>query len=217
MLWDLAHSAGSVPVALDEWNADLAVGCTYKYLNGGPGAPGYLYVRKDLQTHLEPPIPGWYSHVDQFAMSQDYEASPTIRRFVVGTPPMISLVAAEVGISVTADAGMDAIRTKSLDLTDMFMDGIDSEPGLGLSIVTPREPESRGSHVTLAHENALQISKALRARGVIPDFREPNLVRFGFTPLYTSFSEVAMALEHLYEVMTSHEYLNFPTTRRTVT
>jgi kynureninase len=217
MVWDLAHSAGSVPVALNDWNADLAVGCTYKYLNGGPGAPGYLYVRDDLQSVLEQPIPGWYSHSNQFAMSGDYEPSPSIRRFIVGTPPMASLVGTEVGIEITAEAGMDAIRAKSLLLTDLFIQGIDACADNGLTVITPRGHAARGSHVTLAHENAYQISQALRARGVIPDFREPNLVRFGFTPLYTTFTEAANAIEIITNIMDSQEYLQYPTTRLAVT
>ena len=217
MVWDLAHSAGSVPVALNDWNADLAVGCTYKYLNGGPGAPGYLYVREDLQTVLEQPIPGWYSHTNQFAMSSDYEPAPTIRRFIVGTPPMVSLVAAEVGIDVTAEAGIDALRRKSIQLTDLFIEGIDALGDTGFTVVTPRDPAMRGSHVTLAHDNAYQISQALRNHRVIPDFREPNLVRFGFTPLYTTFAETAQAIEIIAKIIDSREYQQYPTTRLAVT
>jgi len=217
MVWDLAHSVGAVPIALNEWNADLAIGCTYKYLNGGPGAPGFLYVRSDLQALLEQPIPGWYSHTNQFAMSSDYEAAPSIRRFIIGTPPMVSLVAAEVGIDTTADAGMSALRDKSLQLTDLFIEGIDAMGDAGFTVVTPREHRSRGSHVTLAHDNAYQISQALRANRVIPDFREPNLVRFGFTPLYTTFTEVSEALAILARIMASNEYQRYPTTRLAVT
>jgi kynureninase len=217
MVWDLAHSAGSVPVALNEWDADLAVGCTYKYLNGGPGAPGFLYVREDLQTVLEQPIPGWYSHTNQFAMSADYEAAPSIRRFIVGTPPMVSLVATEVGIDTTAEAGMDSLRTKSLLLTDLFIEGLNMLENQGFTVITPLDHAARGSHVTLAHDNAYQISQALRAHGVIPDFREPNLVRFGFTPLYTTFEEVAAAVNILAKIMDSHEYQQYPTTRLAVT
>ncbi len=217
MVWDLAHSAGSVPVALNEWDADLAVGCTYKHLNGGPGAPGYLYVRIDLQSLLEQPIPGWFSHSDQFAMAQEYDPSPTIRRFVVGTPPMISLVAAAVGIDLTVEAGIDAIRTKSIALTEAFLAGFESRDDRGFTVVTPREPERRGSHVTLGHDHAYQISQALRARGVVPDFREPNLIRFGFAPLYTTFTEVEQALAVIDDVMSSGDYLSFPETRQRVT
>jgi kynureninase len=217
MVWDLAHSAGSVPVSLNYWDADVAIGCTYKYLNGGPGAPGYLYVRKDLQSVLEQPIPGWYSHTNQFAMSADYEPAPDIRRFIVGTPPMAALVATEVGIDITMEAGIETLRAKSLLLTDLFIEGIDALGDTGLAVVTPRDHFARGSHVTLAHENAYQISKALRDHRVIPDFREPNLVRFGFTPLYTTFTEVAHAIEIVTEIMASLEYQRYPTTRLAVT
>ena len=217
MVWDLAHSAGSVPVALNDWNADLAVGCTYKYLNGGPGAPGFLYVRGDLQTVLEQPIPGWYSHSNQFAMSADYDPAQDIRRFIIGTPPMASLVGTEVGIDLTAEAGIHALRTKSLLLTDLFIEGIDALGNTGVTVVTPRDHDARGSHVTLAHPNAYQISQALRAHSVIPDFREPNLVRFGFTPLYTTFTEVSLAIDVFARIMVSQEYQKYPTTRLAVT
>ena len=217
MVWDLAHSAGSVPVALNDWNADLAVGCAYKYLNGGPGAPGFLYVRSDLLDALEQPIPGWYSHANQFAMAAAYEASPTIRRFIIGTPPMASLVGTEVGIDVTAEAGIEPIRTKSLLLTGLFIEGIDALGNTGFTVITPRDSASRGSHVTLAHDNAYQIAQALRAHNVIPDFREPNLVRFGFTPLYTTYAEVAQAIEIITAIMDLQEYEKYPTTRLAVT
>ncbi len=216
VVWDLAHSAGSVPVDLAGWGADLAgwgadlaVGCTYKYLNGGPGAPGYLYVRSDLVEALRQPITGWFSHADQFAMAPTYEPAPSIRRFAVGTPPMLSLVGAAVGIEITREAGIDAIRAKSIELTAAFIDGIAAMPGHGFTVVTPTAVDARGSHVTLAHEHAAAISAALRARRVIPDFRSPDLIRFGFAPLYTTFTEVADALEVIDEVMTTKEYLEF--------
>ncbi len=217
MVWDLAHSAGSVPVALNDWNADLAVGCTYKHLNGGPGAPGYIYVRSDLQSVLEQPIAGWYGHTDPFAMAQGFDPSPTIRRFVVGTPPMISLVAAGVGIDLTVEAGIDLIRAKSIALTEMFLDGIRSSDDSGFTVVTPLDPRMRGSHITLRHDHAYQISQALRSRRVIPDFRPPDLIRFGFTPLYTSFTEVEQALDTIADVMDTADYLSFPEARQRVT
>ncbi len=217
VVWDLAHSAGSVPVDLNGWNADLAVGCTYKYLNGGPGAPGFLYVRSDLVDALEQPIAGWFSHADQFAMAQQYEPASSIRRFVVGTPPMLSLVGAASGIEITRKAGIDAIRAKSIALTEAFIDGISGMPEHGFTIVTPLDPAGRGSHVTLAHDNALQISKALRTRRLIPDFRSPNLIRFGFAPLYTTFDEVDRAIATIGSVMDSGEYLTIPASSDRVT
>lgn len=217
MIWDLAHSAGSVPVALNEWNADLAVGCTYKYLNGGPGSPGFLYVRSDLLEQLEQPIPGWFSHADQFAMSETYEPARSIRRFVVGTPPIISLVAAGVGIDMTAEAGIDAIRRKSIELTSLFTEGLTSLRHHGLVQITPADPGSRGSHITVSHPRGYQISQALRAQNVIPDFREPDLVRFGFAPLYNTYAEVERALEILESILTTEAHATFPEARGRVT
>jgi len=217
MLWDLAHSVGSVPVNLGAWNADLAVGCTYKYLNAGPGAPGFLYVRKDLHTELEQPISGWFGHVDQFGFADEWAPSLDIRRFLIGTPPVVSMVGVDVGVNLTAEAGVEAIRAKSVALSSFFIEAIGPLEGEGIEVITPRDPQLRGSHVTLSHSNGFQIASALRDRGVIPDFREPNLVRFGFTPLYTTFSEVAAAAAILKEIVTSRSYKSFPTARTGVT
>jgi len=217
MLWDLAHSVGSVPVDLGAWNADLAVGCTYKYLNAGPGAPGFLYVRKDLHTELEQPISGWFGHVDQFGFADEWAPSLDIRRFLIGTPPVVSMVGVDVGVNLTAEAGVEAIRAKSVALSSFFIEAIGPLEGEGIEVITPRDPQLRGSHVTLSHSNGFQIASALRDRGVIPDFREPNLVRFGFTPLYTTFSEVAAAAAILKEIVTSRSYKSFPTARTGVT
>ena len=217
IIWDLAHSAGSVPVDLNGWNADLAVGCTYKYLNGGPGSPGYLYVRSDLIDTLEQPITGWFSHARQFAMADAYEPAASIRKFVVGTPPMASLVGAGFGIDLTCEAGIEAIRSKSIALTSVFLDGIAAMPDHGFGVVTPTDPQRRGSHITLSHEHALRISKALRTRRLIPDFRAPNLIRFGFAPLYTTFGEVDEALSIITSVMDTGEYLTTPETAERVT
>lgn len=221
VLWDLAHSAGALPVDLDEWDVDLAVGCTYKYLNAGPGAPGYLFVREDLITNLEPSIPGWYAHADQFAMAQQFVPKDTIGRFVVGTPPVISMVAVDEGIGLSVEAGIDRIREKSLALTDFFIGALtagenDFAP-FGLTVVTPLEHERRGSQVTIRHPEAYRISLALREAGVIPDFRAPDLVRFGFTPLYTSFADVARATEILHDVLANERYTQFNAARSGVT
>lgn len=217
MVWDLSHSVGSVPVALNEWAADFAVGCTYKYLNGGPGAPAFLYVRADLVAAVEQPIPGWFSHTDQFAMAPDYEPSPSIRRFVVGTPPILSLVAAKVGIDLTIEAGIDAIRRRGIALTSAFAERIDTMHAHGFTMVTPADPSRRGSHISVRHNDAYRISQALRTRNVIPDFRAPDLIRFGFAPLYTTFAEVDTALDILEDIMNTGSYKNFPRGRTGVT
>jgi len=217
MVWDLSHSVGSVPLELNEWTADFAVGCTYKYLNGGPGAPGFLYVRRDLIAKASQPIPGWFSHADQFAMAQDYEASATIRRFTVGTPPIISLAAAGVGIDLTIEAGIDAIRLRSIELTSAFAEQIRLLAAHGLTMVTPVDPHQRGSHITVRHRDAYRICQALRERNVIPDFREPDLIRFGFAPLYTTFAEVDHAAEILADILDSGTYQGFSDSRNGVT
>jgi len=217
MVWDLSHSVASVPISLNEWTADFAVGCTYKYLNGGPGAPGFLYARKDLVRTVEQPIPGWFSHADQFAMAHVYEPASSIRRFMVGTPPIISLVAAGVGIDLTIEAGIEAIRHRSIQLTSAFAARFRPLEMHGFAMVTPVDPDHRGSHITIRHRDAYQISQALRARNVIPDFRTPDLIRFGFAPLYTTFEEIDDAIDILIDVMETGAYHNFSSSRTGVT
>jgi kynureninase len=217
MLWDLAHSVGAVPVDLASWNADLAVGCTYKYLNSGPGAPGFLYVRRDLQTELEQPITGWFGHADQFGFARDWDPAPDIRRFLVGTPPIISMKGVEVGVNLTAEAGIDAIRAKSIELSSLFIDALKPTLDLGVEIITPTDPNIRGSHVTIRHSKGFQVASALRQRGVIPDFRSPDLIRFGFAPMYTSYNETLEAASILTKILHTRSYEKFPETRSGVT
>ena len=217
MLWDLAHSVGAVPVELNAWGADLAVGCTYKYLNAGPGAPAFLFVSDPLITELEQPMAGWYAHEDQFAMAPNFVPAQDIRRFVVGTPPIVSMVGADEDIRITAEVGMADIRTKSLALTNFFIEALDAMPHHGFNLITPRSHEARGSQITIQHPEGYRISLALRKAGVIPDFRAPDLVRFGFTPLYTTFGEAAEAAEVLDRVMSNGEYENFEAIRMGVT
>lgn len=206
MMWDLAHSAGSVPIQLNEWDADVAVGCTYKYLNGGPGSPAFVYVRSDLHTVLEQPIQGWYAHADQFAFDRTFVPAPSIQRFLIGTPSIVSMAAMRPGIELTRDVGMDALRSKSISLSELFIAGIDELGADDLEVVSPRDPQRRGSHVTLRHAAGFQISSELRARGVIPDFRSPDLIRFGFAPLYNSHAQVAAAVEVLGNILTDGSY-----------
>jgi kynureninase len=211
VLWDLSHSGGSVPVGLSAAGADLAVGCTYKYLNGGPGAPAYLYVRSDLQESLRQPIQGWFGAADQFAMSSAYEPGPGIDRFLVGTPPVLSLVAVEEGVRLLADAGIDRLRAKGQAMTSYLVELADAWLApLGFRLASPRNRELRGSHVSLAHPEAWQVCQALLDRGVVPDYRTPDRLRLGPAPLTTSFTEVHDALAVIRDVASTGTYLGYP-------
>jgi kynureninase len=217
-LWDLCHSAGSVPVPLREAGADLAVGCTYKYLNAGPGAPAFVYVRSDLQAKLRQPIWGWFGQRDQFAMGAGYEPVETIDRFTVGTPPVLGGYAVLEGASITADAGIEAIAAKGAALTSYAIDLFDSwlvEHDFRLA--TPRRPERRGAHVTLHHPSAWQICQALKAANVIPDFRTPDRLRIGLAPLYTRFVDVYGGFARLRQIMNAESWRSFPPERGRVT
>jgi len=217
-LWDLCHSAGSVPVPLREANADLAVGCTYKYLNAGPGSPAFLYVRADLQPRLRQPIWGWFGQRDQFAMGACYDPVESIERFTVGTPPVLGGYAVMEGVSITAEAGMDAISAKGAALTSYAISLLDAwlaEDGFVLA--TPRDPWRRGAHITLYHPNAWQICQALKAANVIPDFRTPDRLRIGLAPLYTRFVDVYGGFARLRQIMRSQAWKAFPAERGRVT
>jgi kynureninase len=202
VLWDLSHSGGSVPVDLDAHRVDLAVGCTYKYLNGGPGAPAYVYVRRDLQAELRQPIWGWFGQRDQFAMGQGYDPEPDLRRFLVGTPGVIALAAADEGIRLSAEAGIDAIRAKGMALTGyaIALHDVWLAPR-GCALGSPRDPALRGAHVAIRHPEAKALTTALIERGVIPDFREPDSIRIGLSPLTTSFVDVHRGLAVLADLL----------------
>jgi kynureninase len=201
MLWDLCHSAGSVPVALDDSGADLAVGCTYKYLNGGPGSPAFLYVRRELQETLRQPIWGWFGQRDQFAMGPDYHPAPGIRRFLTGTPDIVAISAVEASTRLLAEAGIDRLRDKGSALTEYFIALADAWlPGLPLA--SPRDPDLRGSQVSVRHPEAERLTRTLIERaGVVPDHRTPGRIRFGFAPAYTRFVDVWTALDRLRAVV----------------
>jgi kynureninase len=199
IVWDLSHSAGALPVELNERGVELAVGCTYKYLNSGPGGPGYLYVAEALQERLRSPIQGWFGQDEQFAMERPYKPAPGIGRFLAGTPPIAGLVAVEEGAKLTAEAGIDRIREKSVAQTELIVALHDARlADLGFELGSPRDPERRGSHVSLRHAEAWQICRALieQAR-VVPDFRGPDSVRLGVAPLYTRYVDVWDALDRL--------------------
>jgi kynureninase len=191
MLWDLSHSAGAVPVDLASANVDLAVGCGYKYLNGGPGAPAYLYVARRHQSRISPALSGWLGHESPFAFEPSYRPANGIERFIVGAPPILGLTALEVGVDLMLEAPMSAVRAKSLRQTELFDALVTQEIGAEiLALVSPREPEMRGSQLCYAHESGWPIMRALIDRGVIGDFRAPDILRFGFTPLYLSYVDV---------------------------
>jgi kynureninase len=198
VLWDLSHSAGAVPVALDADGADLAVGCTYKYLNGGPGAPAYVYVRREHQGQLRQPIWGWLGRRDPFEMAQGYIPADGIAAMLSGTPPILGLTAASVGIDLVIEAGIEAIRAKSVALTRYAIELIDEWLApLGAGVGSPRADERRGSHVALVHPEARALSQRLIDAGVIVDFRTPDVIRLGLSPLTTRFVDVHDGLERL--------------------
>jgi kynureninase len=211
VLWDLSHSAGAVPVRLGAARADLAAGCTYKYLNAGPGALAYLYVRDGLQDELRSPIWGWFGQRDQFFMGPAYEPAPGIARFLAGTPPVLDLTAAEVGIRFVAEAGVEALYAKSVALTELAIDLHDAWLApLGFELGTPRQPDRRGAHVSLRHDDAWPICRALIERAkVVPDFRHPDSIRIGLPPLYTRFVDVWDALDRLRVLVAAGEHRAF--------
>ncbi|NUT36877.1 MAG: aminotransferase class V-fold PLP-dependent enzyme [Hamadaea sp.] len=218
MLWDVCHAAGSVPTPLRESGAEMAIGCTYKHLNAGPGAPGFLYVRADLHEQLRQPIWGWFGQADQFAMAFDYDPVRTVERFLVSSTPVLGGYAAWEGAKLTAEAGVDRIAAKGAALGDYAIDLFDAWLApLGLRLASPRPAERRGAHVTLHHEAAWQICQAWKAAGVIPDFRTPDRLRIGFAPLYTTFAEVHEAFDRLRRVMSSGDYRDFPVERTRIT
>jgi kynureninase len=201
-LWDLSHSAGSIEVHLDAAGADLAVGCTYKYLNGGPGAPAWLYVRKSLQGELRNPIQGWFGQRDQFAMGQGYDPEPGIRAWLVGTPGIIALAAVEEGVRLVAEAGIDRIRAKGVALTEYAIALFDARlAGLGFTLGSPRDSARRGAHVAIRHPDARRLTADLIRGGIIPDFRAPDSVRLGLSPLTTTFADVATGIGRLADLV----------------
>jgi kynureninase len=210
-LWDLSHSVGSVPVQLDSSGADLAVGCTYKYVNGGPGAPGFLYVREDLQSLIRQPIWGWFSQHDQFAMGPRYDPAPGIGAFLTGTPNIIGTVAVEEGARLLGEAGITALRAKSIELTSYLIALADEWLApLGFTIASPRDSARRGGHVSLRHDDAWQISQALIKADVVGDYRTPDRLRLCPVPIFTSFTEVWEAMDRLRDITASKSYADLP-------
>ena len=203
VLWDLAHSAGAVPVDLDGWQADMAVGCTYKYLNGGPGAPGWLYVRGERQSDLRQPIWGWFGRADQFAMGEGYVPAPGVVSHMTGTPGVVALKTVDASLELVERVGVDALWAKSQGLTALILDRVTEELlPLGVSVATPLAPERRGAHVTVSHPDAWAWCRTLIDRNlVVPDFRAPDHVRLGPAPLYTRYVDCFDAVTLMAETL----------------
>jgi kynureninase len=205
-LWDLCHSAGAIEMDVAGTGSDLALGCGYKYLNGGPGAPAFIFVAERLQDELTNPLQGWMGHAEPFAFVDDYRPNNGILRFLTGTPPIIGLAALDAGIKTFDGISMSDIEAKSRKLSKLFVDEVEASCGNEVCLASPREPAQRGSHVVFAHPEGYAVVQALISRGVIGDFRAPNLMRFGFTPLYTSYADVIGAAEILSDILQSREW-----------
>lgn len=217
-LWDLCHSVGAVPVELDAAGADMAIGCTYKYVNAGPGAPAFLYVRGDLQDRLRQPIWGWFGQRDQFAMGPAYDPAPGIDQFLTGTPNIIGTVAVEEGARLLGEAGMPALRAKSSALTSYLIELADEWlTALGFTVASPRDEASRGAHVSLRHDDAWQISQALIREKVVGDYRTPDRVRLGPAPILTRFTDVFDAMDKLRTITADKSYTDIPPGQSRVT
>jgi kynureninase len=206
VLWDLSHSVGVVPVELDAAGVDLAVGCTYKYLNGGPGAPAFAYVAERHQAALRQPLAGWIGHAQPFAMVAGYEPAPGISRVLTGTPPIVSMAALEAALDAFDGVSMAQVRAKSVALTSLFVSLVEERCGGDFALASPRRPDERGGQVSLSNPDAYAIVQALIARGVIGDYREPDRLRFGFAPLFTRFVDVWDAIDRLVAVMGGDEW-----------
>lgn len=208
MLWDMSHSVGAIQGQLNAAGADLAVGCTYKYLNGGPGAPAFLYVRRDLQEKLSNPIAGWMGQRDMFEFGLDYEPAPGLRRFLTGTPSILSMAAIEPGVDLLLEAGMDRLRAKSVAQTEYLLALFDAFLApQGFRLGSPRDAAQRGSHVAFGHDAGWRMAQALIQEGhVLPDFRKPDFIRYGLAPIYNSFMDVYTAVSRLRTIATERTY-----------
>lgn len=219
VIWDLSHSAGAVPMELDAWDVDFAIGCCYKFLNGGPGAPAFIYVNRRLHATAVSPIWGWFGQNKPFAFDLTYEPAAGIQRFLAGTPPMLALSAVESSLDMLTEVGMSAIRAKSIALTEYMIALYDAHlAGLGFRLGSPRDAAIRGSHVSIRHPQGYQINQALIAEAnVIPDFREPDNLRLGLSPLTTSFAEVWDGVDRIRATVAAGAHTKYPAARKAVT
>ncbi|MEA3059864.1 MAG: kynureninase [Sphingomonadales bacterium] len=205
-VWDLSHSAGAIELDLHSSGAELAVGCGYKYLNGGPGAPAFLYVAEALQNELRSPLQGWMGHAEPFAFVDDYRPAQGMLKFLTGTPSILALAALEAGLATFDGIAMRDVAAKSRSLSQLFIEEVEARCGGEVRLASPRDPMQRGSHVVFAHPEGYAVMQALIARGVIGDFRAPDLMRFGFAPLYNSHVEMVRAAEILEEILATREW-----------
>ena len=219
VIWDLAHSAGAVPLRLDEWAVDFAVGCGYKFLNGGPGAPAFIYAAKRHQDHLSQPLAGWMGHHSPFSFDPSFKCSKGPKQFLSGTPNILSMLALDTALDLFYNIDMESVFTKSVSLSRLFIDLFDHYPSLQVfDLVSPRDAKLRGSQIALSHPDAYPISQALIDKDVIVDFREPNILRFGITPLYTRYQDIWQAVHILNKLIESrtHQQAKYQV-RKTVT
>ena len=205
-VWDLSHSAGAIELDLDGAECDLAVGCGYKYLNGGPGAPAFMFVAERLQDQLQPPLQGWMGHAEPFAFDAAYRPGAGIARFLTGTPSILALAALDAGLDTFDRVSMAKLEAKSAALSQLFIDEVEARCGSELQLASPRDAAGRGSHVSFAHPDGYPVMRALIAKGVIGDFRAPDLMRFGFAPLYNSFADVVGAAETLAGIISNRSW-----------
>jgi len=205
-VWDLSHSAGAIELDLDGDGCDLAVGCGYKYLNGGPGAPAFIYVAERLQDELRSPLQGWMGHAQPFAFDDGYRPAPGIMSFLTGTPSILALAALDAGLGTFDGISMRDVEAKSRALSQLFIEEVEARCGSEVTLASPRDPAQRASHVVFAHEQGYAVMQALIERGVIGDFRAPDLMRFGFTPLYTRFQDVVRAADILGDILAKREW-----------
>jgi len=219
VLWDLSHSAGAVPIELDKCDVDLAIGCTYKYLNGGPGAPAFLYVNHKIQNEVTSPIWGWWGQNNPFEFDLDYQPAPGVQRFLIGTAPMLSTLAMEEALTPLLEAGMEALRAKSILMTGYASYLTDTLLApLGFSLGSPRDSARRGSHISIRHEEGYRINRAMiEELNVIPDFRAPDNIRLGFAPLYVSFIDIWEGFDRIRRVVEEKRYEKYPKQKLLVT